>query len=389
MDKFAQKRSVLNQLREKINMPGNYLEGFFKPELDRVMTSLKELDDRIRAALTGQKIGNAEGPKDGLAAKDLVKSARTNFNRREYIAGLVDLGNFHKKMFDITQDISKFFVDVNKIHNKFLFEGLPKDYQDNLKSLREHMSTKAEFIPQAYFIKQAGIMDFFYNVGTKRGRSLAAWEKKYPKQTRDLREGGSRLVEDAQKLLDNTLANLKQMGTARATRGPDEYMDVANKIKGDFERFDGGDKGFKAYYNNVIMPFLKIKDSIDQMAPKPETPAAQPPVDNSTKTELGSIPSPQPTEQEPVFPLVNQAPIQVQDSEIEEVAPETQRNPPMGFPDKPPITAHQSFYHSLQALSQEEPVILAGYISKYARSIQDNDPETAINLFAIARQVRS
>lgn len=389
MDKFAQKRSVLNQLREKINMPGNYLEGFFKPELDRVMTSLKELDDRIRAALTGQKIGNAEGPKDGLAAKDLVKSARTNFNRREYIAGLVDLGNFHKKMFDITQDISKFFVDVNKIHNKFLFEGLPKDYQDNLKSLREHMSTKAEFVPQAYFIKQAGIMDFFYNVGTKRGRSLAAWEKKYPKQTRDLREGGSRLVEDAQKLLDNTLANLKQMGTARATRRPDEYMDVANKIKGDFERFDGGDKGFKAYYNNVIMPFLKIKDSIDQMAPKPETPAAHPPVDNNTKTELGSVPSPQPTEQEPVFPLVNQAPTQVQDSEIEEVAPETQRNPPMGFPDKPPITAHQSFYHSLQALSQEEPVILAGYISKYARSIQDNDPETAINLFAIARQVRS
>src|SRR5580693_6246194 len=119
--KTAQKRSVLNQLREKINMPGNYLEGFFKPELDRVMTSLKELDDRIRAVLTGKKIGNAEPPADGLAAKDLVKSAKTNFNRREYIAGIVDLGKFHKKMFDITQDVSKFFVDVNKIHNKFLF----------------------------------------------------------------------------------------------------------------------------------------------------------------------------------------------------------------------------------------------------------------------------
>ena len=28
-----------------------------------------------------------------------------------------------------------------------------------------------------YLIKSAGIMDFFYQVGTKRGRGLAAWEK--------------------------------------------------------------------------------------------------------------------------------------------------------------------------------------------------------------------
>ena len=87
MDKFAQSkrqtgRGILNELREKINMPGAYLEGFFKPELDRVMTSLKILDDKIRSILTGQKIGGADILSDGKSAKDLLKTARTNFNRR-------------------------------------------------------------------------------------------------------------------------------------------------------------------------------------------------------------------------------------------------------------------------------------------------------------------
>src|SRR5271166_1205891 len=98
MNKIAQRRSLLNQLREKINIPGAYLEGFFKPELDRVMTSLKELDDRIRSVLTGKKIGKAEAPADNVAVKDLLKSAQKNFNRREYMAVVADLGHFHKKM---------------------------------------------------------------------------------------------------------------------------------------------------------------------------------------------------------------------------------------------------------------------------------------------------
>ena len=95
MNKIAQRRSLLNQIREKVNMPGSYLEGFFKPELDRVMTALKELDDRIRAELTGKQIGDAEAPADAVSAKDLLKSARQNFNRREYMAGVAEfLGSF-------------------------------------------------------------------------------------------------------------------------------------------------------------------------------------------------------------------------------------------------------------------------------------------------------
>jgi len=408
MDKFAQSkrqtgRGILNELRERVNMPGAYLEGFFKPELDRVMTSLKILDDKIRSVLTGQKIGGADVPSDGKSAKDILKTARTNFNRREYMAGVADLGLFHKKMFDISTDINKFFVDVNKIHHKFLFEGLDDKYKGHLEDFRKHMDTaqKKADAESRYFIKEAGIMDFFVNIGTKRGRGLAAWEKKYPKQTKDLRDGGARLLDESQKLLDNTIVSLKQMATARATRRPDEYMDIANKIKADFDKFDNGDKGFRAYYNTAIMPWLKIKDEIDAQGKQSILPTGT--VDPATgKVELGtepldgvtpiapgavsptaptvpSIAVPGPLSPQPVgaVPPLGSGPA----SPVEEQAPDTERNPPV-------VKAHQKFYDSLESLSKEDPRILAGYIAKYASSIQGTDPETALELFTIVRKIK-
>jgi hypothetical protein len=257
------------------------------------------------------------------------------------------------------------------------------------------MDRKAELQLAQEIIKQAGIMDFFYNIGTKRGRSLMAWEKKYPKQTRDLREGGTRLVEDAQKLLDNTISYLKQMATARAVRRPDDYMDTANKIKYEFDRFDSGDKGFKTYYSNVILPFLKIKDSIEQSEPKATNavqPTTQPVVDNTKKTELGANPVVQaPPSAEQPFPLVTPAYAPVKDEELEEIekAPDTQRNPQpqMITADKPPRIAHHRFFQSLESLSQQDPEMVAKYISKYASIIQKQDPEVALELFAIAQSV--
>lgn len=394
MQKTAQKRSLPSKLREMINIPGSYVEGFFKPEMDRVMASLKELDDRIRSVLVGKKIGTAEAPEDGIAAKDLLKSARTNFNRREYMAGVADLGHFHKKMWDITRDIDKFFVDVNKIHHKFLFEGL-KDtgYEDKLQKFREHMESlqrKAEESSE-YFIKEAGIMDFFYNIGTKRGRSLAAWEKKYPKETKDLREGGDRLINEAQKLLDATIVYLKQMATARAIRRPDDYMDTARKIKAEFDKFHSGDKGFEAYYRGPVSKWLVIKDQIEKEEAERAAKTAPPPAaPTAGKIELG-------TEPKPPAPPVPPGPPGVQLGGPPGASPPFTPPPPeapitektLPTSEEPKIRiAHQRFIKSLETLSQEDPLILANYISKYATSIQDKDPETAISLFALAKQIK-
>ena len=409
MNKIAQRRGIFNELRAKLNMPGSYLEGFFKPELDRVMSALKTLDAQLRAELTGKNIEGA-APSDSASAKDLIKSARTNFNRREYMAGVADLGHFNKKMFDITQKINMFFVDVNKIHNKFLFQGLPDDYQNKLKMLENHMSRKAHAESQ-YFIKEAGIMDFFYNIGTKRGRSLAAWEKKYPKQVKALRDDGIRLVEEAERLLENTIANMKAMATARATRRPDEYMDIANRIKFDFDKFDGGERGFKAYYSNAVKPWLDLKAQIEAANGSPvATPFTSPEeaVDTVGKQELGG--NPVPAVSAPAAPIaVSVPPAQDFSAELNHPAPvvpkavvndpalqasQEKQEAPQDFsadlvhPTTGQKLAHQSFYKSLQVMSQEDPRILASYISKYARSIQKTDLETAVKLFGIVKSIK-
>ena len=388
MDKSAQSkrqtgRGFFNDLREKINMPGAYLEGFFKPELDRVMTSLKSLDDQLRAELTGKKIESAD-PGIQTSAKDLIKSARTNFNRREYISGVSDLGMFHKKMQDIVNLINKFFVDVNKIHHKFLFEGVE---DEKVKKLREHMEKKLAQELRIQLIKQAGIMDFFYNIGTKRGRGLAAWEKKYPKETKALREGGAKLLDSADALLAATITYMKEMATSRAIRRPDDYMDSANKIKAEFEKFDGGDKGFRSYYNTAIMPFMKIKDDIEkERAVATPTPAA-PGSPNAGKTELGNDPAPA----APAAPVA--APGQpmpaVPDLDLPKAAPTTpteDKAPTDPMPNRK--LNHERFYESLETMSKEDPRILAGYITKYAKSIQESDLETAIKLFAVVKRLK-
>jgi hypothetical protein len=50
--------------------------------------------------------------------------------------------------------------------------------------------------------------------------------------------------------------------------------------------------------------------------------------------------------------------------------------------------AHQKFYHALETLSGESPLLLASFISKYARKIQETDPATSIKLLQIVKRIK-
>lgn len=406
----------LNRLRELANVPAEKLTGFFKPEHERVMNALRQLDDRVRAEITGTTIGEFS-PATGIkqSAKDLLKSARKNFARNEFMTGISELAAFHQKMFEIVKEINKFQIDVNKIHHKFLFEGMD---EDKVNRMRAHMERKADLQMAELMTKEAGVMDFFHNLLSPRGRALSAWVKKYPKETKELREGGAKLVEQGQALFDSTLAILKNMGTARATRRPDEYMDQANKLKAEFAKFDGGDKGFTHYYHNVVMPFIKNKDEMDKLQKEQAAKAKteEMPAPSGGRTELGEegpptvpgMPTPSvPAPSAPAAPVtVNQPPVPAAFNQPPGASPpfapqprqsvQTVQPPDEAAPDteKDPATlrglgAHQRFMESLESMSGEDPRILAGYISKYAKSIQARDPKTAIELFSIVRQLRS
>jgi len=410
MDKLAQSkrqtgRGFFNELREKINAPGAFVEGIFKPELNRVMESLKALDDRVRSELTGKQIGSATEPAIKESAKKLLSDSRGLFNRREYMSGVSDLAMFHKKLQAIVNDIDKFFVDVNKIHHKFLFDGVK---EDKINRLREHMEPKAASLIADQLLKEAGLVDSLLNFFTTRGRGLAAWEKKYPKEIKALRDGGFKLLDQADSVLASTISVMKDMATARATRRPDDYMDYANKIKQDFNKFDAA---FKSYYQNAVMPWMRIKDQMEAELAKQQA-AQQSSNPNVGKTELGTDPTVPPTPGGPpsgpsggspippmgggfINPHPGAPPVPVAAPPVEEAAPDTL---PGGYqpeakvriaPEPPKVrVAHEQFYKSLEAMAGEDPRVLCGYIAKYAKSIQGDDPETAISLFSIVKKLK-
>ena len=164
MDKTAQKRGPLTKLRENVfNPTGIAAEKFFNPEFKKVLKDLREKDDQIRAIVTGEKIGDAEAPSDPTPMKALLKSAKSNFNRREYMSAIAELGRFHKKIFDIVQIINKLNANVDEVHHEFLY----KDLSDESKQHLQDLKTRFAEAQQNALIKEASIMDFFYNIGTK------------------------------------------------------------------------------------------------------------------------------------------------------------------------------------------------------------------------------
>ena len=477
IQKEAQKRSILNKIRESTNIGGIATEQFFDPEFKRIMDQLRdETDDPIRAIVTGQQIGNAT-PSDNVSMKELLKSARSNFNRREYMSSIADLGKFHRKMADIRELIVNFVGNVDAVHHQFLFKDLDPDTE---KYLREELRSRFAQEFTINLFKTAGIMDFFKNISTERGRALKAWEKRYPKRVAELKKAIDSLINKSEMLLTAVLSSLKKMATSRATRKVDEYINNASVIVNKYTDYD---KNFKQFYDSQVKGFLEKQEllsptkpvdkssdiaqqeigkpteppknkpeSIEVVTPKvepistpsapiipptptlvPVTPAVVPSttgpsaaVPSSVSTVpatlsltekimqslTGVAPKPKPKEVENL-PAVTVPPLSPElesaisgKSEVKpgkplypEVIPSS--TPPAGGvpyeqgpfgakPLKPPSVKaeHKKFFDSLEKMSNENPIILAKYIAKYAKMIQTTDPYTALELFNVVKSIR-
>ena len=261
MQKTAQKRSVLNKLREMTNVSGIAAEKFFNPEFKKVMESLRAKDDEIRSIVSGEDIGEGSAGSDPMSAKSILKSARSNFNRREYMSSIADLSRFHKKAIDVVMVIRSLNKDVDAVHHEFLYKDLPEDKIKHLNDLKQRFAAT-----QAQLIKEAGIADFLVNIGTKRGRALALWEKRYPEKTKKLKNSIESLLKDSDTFLDKLLLHLKEMASARSTRNVDVYVGKANDILSSYSKYDNS---FKNQYNTVLKPFLAEVEFLTPKAPEP------------------------------------------------------------------------------------------------------------------------
>lgn len=418
MQKTAQRRSILNKLREMTNVSGIAAEKFFNPQFQEVMDNLRQVDDNIRSLVSGQAIDTGDPGKDPSSLKKLIQSAKTNLNRREYMTAVAELGRFHKKLFDIISQIGNLHNKVNEVHHQFLFQDLDDERKQQLHDLKSRWASER----QESLRKEASIMDFFHNIGTARGRALAFYEKRYPKQVGKLKKDTATLLSRSEALLGQLLSSLKEMASGRATRNVDSYMRAAEKVK---KAYDNYDKTFKDYYNdnikgflekielhaptqkveekglggqevnpeaNLPFPLVNEKEPITQEFP-PQTqvvvPSGGSPAQPMAPTEYAppSLPIQSPPFPPPPRMPTNTGPIVSQRETIPSPEPEGMEERPATI--LPPRPAHQKLLSSLESLSGESPAILASVIRRYAKSIESQDPKTAIQLLKLASSIRS
>lgn len=437
MDKIAQKR-YLSKLREMTNISGARAEEFFSPQFKDVMDKLREIDDNVRSIISGQAIDQGDPGPDPYSAKKLLQDAKMFLNRREYMRAVTSLGEFHKHLAEVVQQINQLDDKVNEVHHQFLFPDEDKDHRQLLRSLKERLAAE-----QAQLRKEASISDFLHNLINPRGKAMAFYEKRYPRQVAQLKRDATTLLAKSEALLSQILAQLKEMAAARATRNVDKYVSAAGKIKKGYESYH---KLFQTFYNDNVkqyenffmkspeaapdsgeVPTVKTPGATEEEIPFDLTQEKAPDTEESPQTKVlvpsspGSAP-PSPIAQTiPAQPLAPHGP-----GEPFGTAPSftpgvltpprlptnigpygtpgawqrdtTPAPPPEGMSERPPaeervtlppMLAHRQFLTTLESLSGEGPSMLAAFIRKYARSIQNSDPKASAQLFKVAGRIRS
>lgn len=393
MHKDAQKRE--SAIRKLLTTDvGDYLGGKSIekkfPEFAQVIDKLNTIDDNIRGIVTGESV---DGQTDSIGLKSLLKSAKSNINKREYMKAISDLGRFHKKAFEIVKLLSLFKIDVDRLHEKFLFQDLDEESRKYLSGFKDKWAHDSEFS----LIKKSNILDFFTNVTTERGRALAAWEKRYPNKIKKLKNDTISLLAQSDKLLNTIISNLKEMDRARTVRNPDKYIISAERIINLFKNYD---TNFKEYYENNVKGFLEKQEFF---APtKIDT--------TNTPNELGKkeITAPELSATVPASPLPGALiptpskipslpPVpQLKPTELDKSTTPTTEPPfdqtrttqmDIKLPEKS-TGAHRKFFDSLESMSNESPILLAMHINKYAKSIWSIDPDVAIELFKISKSIK-
>jgi hypothetical protein len=214
------------------------------------------------------------------------------------------------------------------------------------------------------------------------------------------------------------LSALKVMASARSVRDIDNYLKGTDKI---VKAFNNYDKSFRDFYLANVKGFL---DKVDLSIPVPPTKVKeleQQPVPAEAMPSLVDKPATIPAKPSPTafdntdtvenkstvtttLPMkAEESPLSTWQSPVNSEA-DTMQAPPPSFSleeDEDPEfksdqiakelwgkTSHQKFLHCLEALANEDPMIVKSYIKKYATLIQKTQPTLASNLFKLANTSR-
>lgn len=257
MDKTAQKRQIglLNKLREDTDIPGKLTEKV-SPEFASLMEKLRTIDNEVREL--------AISDENGGTLKSLLKVAKSNFNRREYVNTVIYLGKFHEKLQEIKDKFGSLQKDLTKAHNEFLFGDLDPDQKDFLmKKMPGKFAPKSKEKKASYadlIVKEAGVSDIWHNMTTERGKALKAWEKRFPQFAKTLKKETEKMINRSEVMFQVLTSTLKTLAAERANRRLEEYVKNAEGFSKKYEQYDDF---FNEYYNSNVSRLIETQKSID------------------------------------------------------------------------------------------------------------------------------
>ena len=262
MDKLAQKRKIdwVNRLREDHDFIGKHVENQ-SSDYANLMNILREVDENVREIVVSDD--------NGGSFKSLLKVAKSNFNRREYLNAVIYLARFHDKFDSIKLEFSKLYKDLSNAHNQFLFGDLDAEQKEFLMNRmpekfkkKEKKKVKKASIEE-FLTKEAGIKDWWESVSTPRGAALKGWEKRMPQYVKKLRRDTEKMINKSEVMLNTMLGSLKALANARGKRQLEEYVKIAEGVT---KKYDQYDVLFNDFYQEHIDKLVKQKQEIDAMS---------------------------------------------------------------------------------------------------------------------------
>lgn len=263
MNKIAQRRKWYNKLREEMGTPAEAVTRMFSPEFSRLMDRLREVDDEAR--------------EHAVDLKDILKTAKSNFNRREYMTAITFLGRFHEKTESIKKEFLKLIEETDLIHNEFLFKDLDPEHK---KYLSETMSDRYKSKPKAPtapakgkaddgLSKEADVKDWWHNLTSDRGKALKNWEKRFPKRAKEIKRQTEKMLNRSEMFMNFTLSTFKTLTGMRSTRSLEEYLKTAQNF---IQKYDAYDAAFAEYFNTNVRSFVESQKKFDASKEQPQEP---------------------------------------------------------------------------------------------------------------------
>ena len=136
MQKKSQKRSLLDRLQESTNVGGIVSEKFFNPEFKEIMDQLRDTDNAFRSVLVGKNLGDTgiiNVSLNGVSFKQSLDDAKKLFDKKEYLECVSYLKDFYNTIKNAILILQGFKVDLNKVHETFLFKNLDEETLKKLK----------------------------------------------------------------------------------------------------------------------------------------------------------------------------------------------------------------------------------------------------------------